>query len=139
MTERGRRPHHSRLYVAEWTSRALHGTAIMLNRLSEEQDLSDRQEWLWHRIIDELEFRHDEAIRRTPWTACSCWLCFSPFPRDEPDYESDDGGDALPESRPDGEPISRQRTERTTEQKSEQEQPNHIHTWWQDVELPFED
>jgi hypothetical protein len=105
-----------RLYVAEWSSRALHGTAMMMNRLRMEQDLSERQEWLYDRIIDELEWRFVEDIRLRPWSACSCSLCFAPFPSYELGYESDDGSDDLPQSRPDGEPISRHRRQRPAEE-----------------------
>lgn len=114
-----------RLYVAEWSSRALHGTAFMLNRLSETQDLSERQEWLWHRIIDELEWRWLEDIRLRPWQACSCALCFSPFPTNEPYDESDEDSDDPPATRPDGAPISRNPPKRAAHQEGEQEYPRH--------------
>ena len=42
-------------------------------------DLSDGQEWLYDRIVEELEWRRWAALKaREPY--CSCWLCFSPFP-----------------------------------------------------------
>lgn len=104
-----------RLYVTEWSSRALHGTAMMFNRLRGEQDLSERQEWLYDRIIDELEWRCVETLRVRPWDACTCFLCLSPFPTEQLDEERDEEYEHPVESRPDGSPISRRRPKHAPE------------------------
>jgi hypothetical protein len=49
--------------------------------MSKVQDLSERQEWLWARLVNELELRHQHA--GTCAERCWCDLCRSPFDRQE--------------------------------------------------------
>lgn len=65
-------------YVREWSSAALHAVAWKMNHLREGADLSEHQEWLYDKIIGELERRHRRT--RPRWKACSCMLCIPPFP-----------------------------------------------------------
>jgi len=104
-----------RLYIADWSSRTLHAVAMLFNRERAERDLSERQEWLYDRIVEELEWRWLEDIRVRPWAACSCLLCFSPFPTADPDDEGDEEGPQPSETRPEGRPISHHHRQRPAE------------------------
>ena len=94
-----------RAWVRSQPSTALHGLAWKLNRISQERDLSSRQEWLFQIATHELELRHYTAGPGEK--RCYCDLCVSPF--DSPHLGSSTrvngpGGDAdYPRSdRPEG-------------------------------------
>jgi len=67
-------------FVRQWTDRELHAVGARFNHERRTEDLSRSQEWLFDAIISELEHRRRRA--RPAWTACSCVLCFAPFPDD---------------------------------------------------------
>lgn len=67
-------------WVRDMTDRELHQVGFRFQWDRREQDLSDRQEWLYDAVCSELEYRRRSA--RPTWKACSCELCFSPFPED---------------------------------------------------------
>lgn len=77
----------SPLWVREMSDRELHAIGFRFNHDRQGQDLTDRQEWLWDRVINELE--HRRRTCRPSWMACSCELCFSPF--EFPISDEDDG------------------------------------------------
>jgi hypothetical protein len=58
-------------------SEELHAIAWRFLHLQEHQDLTERQEWLWHALIDELERRWRRT--RPAWQRCNCALCRPPF------------------------------------------------------------
>jgi len=70
-----------RSWVHSLPSGQLHSIAWRLHRMSKVQDLSERQEWLWARLVNELELRHQHA--GTCAERCWCDLCRSPFDRQE--------------------------------------------------------
>jgi len=45
-------------------------------REQKDEDLSERQEWLWDQVVRELEYRNRH---RRPGDRCTCELCWSPF------------------------------------------------------------
>jgi len=94
---------------------------MKFNRERAQQDLSEHQEWLYDVIIAELEWRWRQDIRQAPWHACSCALCFSPFPTEHPGYDCDDEDDDPPASRPDGRPISRNPPKHSPYEQPEQQ------------------
>jgi len=57
----------------------LHALAGRLRRDMFECGISERQDWLLGRLLEELELRRQE---RPPSEQCSCDLCCSPFPTD---------------------------------------------------------
>lgn len=65
-------------FVRQMSQNELHAIAGKFHRDRQSADLTDQQEWLWDAIVSELEYRRRQA--RPAWRACSCWLCFSPFP-----------------------------------------------------------
>lgn len=71
-------------WVRSMTSNELHQIAGRFARQMREQDLTERQEWLFDACISELEYRR--RVTRPTWRACACYLCVSPFP-DEWDRE----------------------------------------------------
>ena len=73
-----------RAWVRSQPSTALHGLAWKLNRISQERDLSSRQEWLFQLATHELELRHRTA--EVGEKRCYCDLCVSPF--DSPELGS---------------------------------------------------
>jgi hypothetical protein len=76
------------LRLREATSQELHGLAGRFMKHQMNEDLSDGQDWLYGRVICELERR----ARREPraWKRCTCSLCWSPFP-DAPEPEGAHG------------------------------------------------
>lgn len=66
------------VWVRESHSTALHGILGRFDRMRTGQDLSDAQEWLYDRCVEELEYRR--RIARPIWTSCSCRYCVPPFP-----------------------------------------------------------
>lgn len=66
-----------RSFVREQDSKALHAMAFRFRRLFETDALTDRQDWLWHQILDELQRRR--AAQRPVWQRCTCDMCFIPF------------------------------------------------------------
>lgn len=68
-------------WVRAMSDRELHQIGFRFQHQRQEQDLSRQQEWLFDAVVSELEYRRRHA--RPTWSACSCELCFSPFP-DEP-------------------------------------------------------
>lgn len=68
------------MWLRETSSSALHGICGRLDRDRRSGDLSDAQEWLWDRAVEELEYRRRTA--RPVWASCSCYLCVPPFPED---------------------------------------------------------
>lgn len=65
-------------WVRALSLRELHAIAMRFDRDRQGQDLTEAQEWLYDALVSELEYRRRQA--RPTWSACSCWLCFSPFP-----------------------------------------------------------
>lgn len=65
------------VWVRESSSNALHGIAARFDRDRRTADLSEAQEWLFDRVVEELEYRRREA--RPSWKACSCQFCIPPF------------------------------------------------------------
>jgi hypothetical protein len=63
-----------------WTSEQLHAVAGRLGRLFQEGTTTDRQDWLWAVVIDELEWRADRD-RILGTRPCPCQFCRPPFPR----------------------------------------------------------
>lgn len=64
-------------WVRDSPSATLHAIAWRFLNLQTSQDLTERQEWLWNVLVDELEFR--AATARPAWQACRCALCRPPF------------------------------------------------------------
>jgi len=65
------------LWVRETSSKALHGIAGRFDRERTGADLTDAQEWLYDRCVEELEYRR--RIARPVWSSCSCRYCVPPF------------------------------------------------------------
>ena len=65
------------LWLLESSSTALHAIAGRFNRERPLHDLTEAQEWLYDRCIEELEYRRRHA--RPIWSSCSCELCVPPF------------------------------------------------------------
>jgi hypothetical protein len=75
-----RTPRHPRtgpVWVRETSSQALHGILGRFDRERTSGDLTDAQEWLWDKCIEELEYRR--RVARPIWTCCSCRYCVPPF------------------------------------------------------------
>ena len=68
------------VWLRQTDSRALHGICGRFDRERQSADLSDAQEWLYDRCIEELEYRRRHA--RPIWSSCSCRYCIPPFPLD---------------------------------------------------------
>lgn len=64
-------------WVRALSDREVHGIAFRLERLWQQGKTTDRQEWLWHALISELEWRRAHHPR--PAWACACRLCIPPF------------------------------------------------------------
>jgi len=64
-------------WVRQASSAELHAIAMRFLSLQTTQDLSERQEWLWSALIDELERRWRRT--RPAWQRCACSLCRPPF------------------------------------------------------------
>lgn len=61
-------------WVRELDDRTCHALTGRLLRESHTQDLSERQDWLLDRCLDELAFRRAAAVRDRQ-IACTCSLC----------------------------------------------------------------
>lgn len=61
-------------WVRDLDQRSLHGLAGRFQRKYFDDDLSSREEWLWGRVISELEWRFTH--RSDEWLFCSCEMCF---------------------------------------------------------------
>lgn len=68
------------LWLRGSTSRELHAIVGTFDRHRVSADLTDRQEWLYDRIVQELERRHKGEKRLL--ARCWCRYCVSPFPGD---------------------------------------------------------
>lgn len=77
MTDRSRL-RRGPVWVRESHSNALHGIAGRFDRLRTSQDLTEAQEWLYDRAVEELEYRRRHT--RPVWAGCSCRYCVPPFP-----------------------------------------------------------
>lgn len=77
MRDRDRRPRKGPVWLRETSSQALHGILGRFDRLRQSEDLSDAQEWLYDRAVEELEYRRRTA--RPVWSSCSCRYCVPPF------------------------------------------------------------
>lgn len=64
-------------WVRALTDREVHAMAFRFSRDRQSVDLSAAQEWLWDRLISELEYRR--RTTRPGWQRCSCELCVPPF------------------------------------------------------------
>ena len=65
------------LWLRETSSPALHAMAGRFDRLRMTMDLSEAQEWLYDRCVEELEYRRRNS--RPSWLQCSCRYCIPPF------------------------------------------------------------
>lgn len=75
-----RPPRRGPVWLRESSSVALHGILGRFDRMRTSQDLSDAQEWLYDRAVEELEYRRKTA--RPVWSGCSCRYCIPPFVSD---------------------------------------------------------
>lgn len=75
-----RGPRKGPVWLRESSSNALHGICGRFDRDRTTSDLSEAQEWLYDRCIEELEYRRREA--RPIWSSCSCRYCVPPFDLD---------------------------------------------------------
>lgn len=79
MAKRADRPR--RRMAPKWVQimedREAHATAGRLVRDSRSNDLSDPQDWLVDRLLEDLAWRRSEALRQRRMP-CSCWLCVPP-------------------------------------------------------------
>lgn len=64
-------------WVREASTEELHAIAFAFLNQQTTADLSERQEWLWERLISELEHRWRHT--RPSWQRCTCGLCRPPF------------------------------------------------------------
>ena len=64
-------------WVRESPSTELHAIATRFLNSQESVDLTERQEWLWSRLVAELEWRWLHT--RPVWQRCPCGLCRPPF------------------------------------------------------------
>jgi len=64
-------------WVRQASSEELHAIAFAFLNQQTTADLSERQEWLWTRLIDELEWRWHHT--RPSTQRCYCGLCRPPF------------------------------------------------------------
>lgn len=78
MAEDRRGQRRGPVWLRETSSRALHGILGRFDRTRTTADLSDAQEWLYDRAVEELEYRR--RIARPIWSSCSCRYCVPPFP-----------------------------------------------------------
>lgn len=68
-------------WVRAMPSTPLHSLAGRLLRGFEEDALTDRQDWLYGCVVNELEYRRRHALRAGgALRACHCWFC---LPLDE--------------------------------------------------------
>jgi hypothetical protein len=56
----------------------LHAIPMTFDRRRRTEDLTGAQEWLYDACVSELSYRRRHT--RPVWRACSCYLCFDPFP-----------------------------------------------------------
>lgn len=70
-------PRKGPVWLRESSSNALHAILARFDRDRQSQDLSEAQEWLYDRAVEELEYRRRTC--RPMWRACSCRYCISPF------------------------------------------------------------
>jgi len=68
------------MWVRELDRRQLHALTGKLVRLYGEEGLSDKQEWLLDRCLQELNWRRSHAVWPDP--RCSCQFCFSELEED---------------------------------------------------------
>lgn len=75
------------LWIRQERTRTLHGILGLFDRRRRTDELSEAQEWLWDRIVVELERRH----RNTSSLLERCWCCYCvpPFPDDPSDTLED--------------------------------------------------
>lgn len=64
-------------WVRDASGDTLHAIAFRFLNLQTTADLTERQEWLWQILVDELERR--AAKTRPAWQRCRCGLCTPPF------------------------------------------------------------
>ena len=77
LTTRARGQRRGPVWLRETASPALHAILARFDRDRTTADLSDAQEWLYDRAVEELEYRRRTA--RPIWTCCSCRYCVPPF------------------------------------------------------------
>ena len=68
---------HRPRWVRDASSETLHAICHAFLKAQTSADLSERQEWLWNKLIDELEHRWRST--RPSWRRCNCPLCRPPF------------------------------------------------------------
>jgi len=65
-------------WIRDTDGRTLHGIALRLMHVDQDQGLTEGQEWLWAALISELEYRWRHPGRNEG--RCVCMLCIAPFP-----------------------------------------------------------
>ena len=77
MARTARRLRSGPVWVRETSTKALHGIAGRFDRDRQGADLSEAQEWLYDRCVEELEYRR--RVARPVWSSCACRYCVPPF------------------------------------------------------------
>lgn len=70
-------PRRAPLWIQAMEDREVHATAGRLVRETRSADLSDPQDWLLDRLLEDLQWRRRAALRLRQWP-CTCWLCVPP-------------------------------------------------------------